>query len=155
MDEAFPGLCRAVSLWGGPAASTLTSNRCFIIHTGVLTKRWILLYLLAALVNNHGYCHFNLLVFLTVVCWSSLFLCWLIRQPASLTLHLLTITAFTSFQGCEGIPAAKVVCSRQCSTGIWLSFLGRGRFGTERLSCCKWLRLKPCLGRRNGDKTRG
>lgn len=49
-------LYRAVSLWGGPGVSALTSNRSFIIHTGVLKKGWLLLYLLPALVNNHDYC---------------------------------------------------------------------------------------------------
>lgn len=65
MDEAFPALSsprwqRAVSLWGGPEASALTSNRCFIIHTGVLTKRWMSLGLLTALVNNRDHCEITL-----------------------------------------------------------------------------------------------
>lgn len=77
--------------------------------------------------------HFNLFLFPTVVCWSS-FLLSLIIQPASLSLHPLTITFFTSFKGCEGIPASKVVLSRQCSTGIWLSFLGRERLGLRDLA---------------------
>lgn len=65
MDEAFPLLScpRAVSLWGVPGVSALTSNRRFIIHTGVLKKRTILLYLLTSLVNNHDHC--NLILFLS------------------------------------------------------------------------------------------
>lgn len=70
--------------------------------------------------------HFNLLLFLTVVYWSSFFLYWLIIQPASLTLHPLTITFSTSFEGSEGNPPAKVVFSGQCSTGIWLFWAGGG-----------------------------
>lgn len=66
MDEVFrssPRLYCAVSLWGGPGVSALTSNRSFIIHTGVLKKRWLLLYLLPALVNNHDYCPATLTFF--------------------------------------------------------------------------------------------
>lgn len=158
-------LYRAVSLWGGPGAWALTSNHCFIIHTGVLTKRWILLYLLSALVNNHDYCHttriLTLFLFLSQ-CSVLAFLSLLAHHTTCLSIssstpnHLFLL--FTSFKGWEGIPAAKVVFSRQCSTGIWLIFLifffGQGAAWIERLGFCMWLRRGPWLGQRFGDMAR-
>lgn len=75
--------------------------------------------------------HSHFLPFVTVVCWSASFLLHTASffNPPSPHYHFLY-----SIQGLEGIPAAKVVFSRQCSTGIWLSLLGRGRLGLRDLA---------------------
>lgn len=72
----------------------------------------------------------HLLLFLTVVCLSSFFL---IIQPAFFNSPSPQYL-FTTFDSCEGIPAARVVFSGQCSTGIWLSC-----FGLRDLQLNPWL----------------
>lgn len=86
MDEAFPLLlllflflssfgCTVLSVCGeAPERALLQANHSFIIHSGVLTKRWISLYLLPGLVNNRDRRHRSRPPLrLAVVCRSAFF----------------------------------------------------------------------------------